>query len=189
MAMRRFPLPKDANYDYANRFGTSPGDHHGTDIFAPRGTPVLAVERGMARSAEDPKGGLVVYLAALNLDGGPAEPVRMYYYAHLDDTIDPVPGGTLVEPGEVIGHVGDSGNAKGGDPHLHFQARIAGETVNPYPLLRGVDPKVPGPGKDPIDLSPTAPPPVVVGLGVIILAGLAWLAFGNRKRGRRRAAA
>lgn len=184
MAMIRFPLPRDANYDYANRFGTGPGDHHGTDLFAPRGTPVLAVERGMARADEDPKGGLVVYLAALNLEGGPAEPVRIYYYAHLDDVIDTVPGGTLVEAGDLLGHVGDSGNAKGTDPHLHFQMRMAGTTVNPYPELRRVDPRRPGPGREPIDLSPSTPPPVVIGIGVVILAGLAWLVFGGRRRRR-----
>ena len=183
MPMRRFPLPKDANYSYANRFGLGAGDHHGTDIFAPRGTPVLAVERGMARSDEDPKGGLVVYLAAINLEGGPAEPIRIYYYAHLDDVIDTVPGGTLVEPGAVLGHVGDSGNAKGTDPHLHFQARVGGETVNPYPLLRSVDPKVPGPGKEPIDLR-TGPedPKLVMGIGVLAVAALAWLLWPRRRR-------
>lgn len=188
MAMQRFPLPRDSGYSYANRFGTGPADHHGTDIFAPRGTPVLAVERGMARSTEDPKGGLVVYLDAIQLEGTTRGPVRIYYYAHLDDVIDPVPGGTLVEAGDVIGHVGDSGNAKGTDPHLHFQVKSGGEVVNPYPELRRVDPKVPGPDKEPIDLSPTAPPPVVIGIGLLIVAGLAWLAFGGRKRGRRAAA-
>lgn len=182
MPMTRFPLPRDASYAYESAFGLGDGDHHGTDIFAVRGTPVLAVARGMARSAEDPKGGLVVYLDEITLEGGVKGPVRTYYYAHLDDVIDPVPGGTLVEAGEVIGHLGDSGNAKGGDPHLHFQVKSGGSLMNPYPELRRVDPKVPGPGKDPIDLSPAGPGAIEVGLGVLFLVGIGWFLFGRKRR-------
>lgn len=133
--MKRFPLPDDAWYSYAQRYGTGTGDHHGTDIFAERGTSVRAVEEGYARIAVDPKGGKVVYLKS-------ADGKREYYYAHLDDW-DSLEGlGTdeaFVMENAPIGHVGTTGNAVGTDPHLHIQMRVDGAQVDPYPHLRAVD--------------------------------------------------
>ncbi len=59
-----------------------------------------------------------------------------YYYAHLQSYAEGMAEGTLVNAGDVVGFVGDSGNAQGGAPHLHFQVHPnGGEPVNPYGLL------------------------------------------------------
>ena len=146
--MQVFPLPAGAHYDYASRFSTKPGGHKGTDIFAERGTAVVAVVDGLAYRADNPKGGKCVYLT-----GGDFGKMESFYYAHLD-WVDPVlpdltakrSGGTPinVKAGQVIGHVGTTGNAVGTAPHLHFQMRkrLAASMVlvNPYEYLRQVDP-------------------------------------------------
>lgn len=153
VTMLVFPMQSDVNYAYADRFGEGPNDHKGTDIFAAYGTSVLAVIHGAARPTTDPKGGNVVYLQ--NEDG-----TQVYYYAHLADVGD-LEGAdyTIVQPGDVIGHVGNSGNAVGTPPHLHLQARINGYLVDPYPLLEEVDPKPkshPGGGTFPRPRKPTS---------------------------------
>lgn len=87
-------------------------NHGGTDIFAERGTPVLAVRGGTVTSAGySDIGG---YNVSLKLDNG-----LVAYYAHLDQP-PMVSRGQRVEVGQQIGVVGDTGNAKGTGPHLHF---------------------------------------------------------------------
>lgn len=139
--MEWFPLDVERRYSYARRYSDKPGGHKGTDIFAARGTDVLACAAGVACRAIDPKGGMVVYLTA---DTG-----QRYYYAHLQDwaKLDAVrelpwcPATAKVFPGKLLGHVGTSGNAKGTSPHLHFQMRDArGKQVDPYDALVAVDP-------------------------------------------------
>lgn len=112
---------------FADTWGAPrPGDrrHLGVDFISPRGTSLLAVVSGVATSGQNTLGGNVVYLAG---DDG-----HRYYYAHLERW------GTLgrVAAGEVIGYVGDTGNAVG-VPHLHFEIRPGGgPNVNPYPTVR-----------------------------------------------------
>jgi len=112
--------------------------HHAIDIHAPRGTPVIAVVDGTIRKLHSgARGGLAVYL--LDDDGR-----TRYYYAHLDGYAQGLHEGQRVERGEVIGYVGDTGNAQPGDYHLHFSVAILnspsrwweGENLNPYDLLR-----------------------------------------------------
>ncbi len=107
--------------------------HQGTDIMAPFGTPLLACERGIVTEmGNDVLGGTKLWLKG--------ESGTYYYYAHLSAFAEGLTEGTLVEAGDVIGLVGDTGNAKGGAPHLHFEIHPdGGMAVNPYALLQVVD--------------------------------------------------
>jgi murein DD-endopeptidase MepM/ murein hydrolase activator NlpD len=100
-------------------------DHHGVDIFAPRGTPVIAAAKGTVRSTRwNNLGGRVVWLRD--------ELGRSLYYAHLDSQT--VNRGDLVEVGDTVGFVGNSGNARTTPPHLHFGVYWRGPS-DPYPSL------------------------------------------------------
>lgn len=100
-------------------------NHHGIDIFAPRGTPVLAATRGSIRSTNPNRlGGNVVWLS----DGVYRQSI---YYAHLDTVL--VTAGQRVEVGDTLGLVGNSGNARTTPPHLHFGIYQRGQgPVDPY---------------------------------------------------------
>lgn len=113
--------------------------HHAIDIHAPRGTPVIAVVDGTIRKLHNgARGGLAIYL--MDDDG-----TTRYYYAHLDGYAQGLYEGQRVQRGEIIGYVGDTGNAQPGDYHLHFSVAILdspsrwweGENLNPYDLLHG----------------------------------------------------
>jgi murein DD-endopeptidase MepM/ murein hydrolase activator NlpD len=113
--------------------------HHAIDIHAPRGTPAVAVANAtVLKLHQGSRGGIAVYL--LDDDGR-----TRYYYAHLDAYAQGLHEGQRVERGEVIGYVGDTGNAQPGDYHLHFSVAILddadrwwqGRNLNPYDLLRG----------------------------------------------------
>jgi murein DD-endopeptidase MepM/ murein hydrolase activator NlpD len=107
--------------------------HQGTDILAPKGTPLVACERGIVTEmGTDVLGGTKLWLKG--------ESGTYYYYAHLSAFAEGLSDGTLVEAGDLVGLVGDTGNAKGGPAHLHFEIHPdGGEAVNPYPLLKVVD--------------------------------------------------
>ena len=116
--------------DLANTWGASRSEgrtHEGIDIFAPRGTPVIAATRGVVvRKGWNRLGGKTVSVL------GPAG--WYHYYAHLDEW--DAPGmGDWVEAGTVLGYVGDTGNAKGTPTHLHYGIYVGGTATNPYPLL------------------------------------------------------
>jgi murein DD-endopeptidase MepM/ murein hydrolase activator NlpD len=107
--------------------------HQGTDIMAPFGTPLLACERGLVtQMGTDVLGGTKLWLKG--------ESGTYYYYAHLSAFAEGLEEGSVVEAGDIVGLVGDTGNAKGGAPHLHFEIHPdGGMAVNPYPLLKVVD--------------------------------------------------
>jgi murein DD-endopeptidase MepM/ murein hydrolase activator NlpD len=102
--------------------------HQGNDIFAADGTPCVACVSGTVHHGEGKNAGLYVRLVG---DDG-----NVYYYMHLRRfaATGHVPAGT------VIGTVGDTGNAVGGPPHLHFEIHPGGgPAINPYPILVAAD--------------------------------------------------
>ncbi|MGD8866957.1 MAG: M23 family metallopeptidase [Gemmatimonadales bacterium] len=100
--------------------------HEGLDIFAPRGTPVLAAANGVVRSTRRNRlGGNVVWLRD--------EFGRSHYYAHLDTQV--VRRGQRLHVGDTLGLVGNSGNARTTPPHLHFGLYSSG-SFDPYPALQ-----------------------------------------------------
>ncbi len=103
--------------------------HQGIDILAPRGTPVRSATEGVIESkGMRGLGGLVVTVLG---PGG-----YRHYYAHLEDVAAQAVG-EWVHAGEIIGYVGNSGNAAVSPPHLHYGIYTpGGRPINPYPFLR-----------------------------------------------------
>lgn len=120
----------------ADTFGAPRGrdrTHAGIDIFARRGTPVRSVGDGVVVDVrEGGLGGRQVWVL------GPAR--ERYYYAHLEGWRDGLVRGEVVTAGTVLGYVGDSGNAKGTPPHLHWGIYGADGAYDPLPLLRAWTP-------------------------------------------------
>lgn len=110
-----FPVADHGPDNVISVFGDKRGKtrlHKGIDIKAPRGTAVVAVTDGFVeRIRQGGSGGKQVYLR----DGTG----RLFYYAHLDSWA--VEEYDAVRAGDVLGTVGDTGNAKGTTPHLHFE--------------------------------------------------------------------
>lgn len=110
--------------------GPRPGGrlHQGIDIFAKSGTPVLSTTEGLLlKKGEDPIGGKFMFILG---PGGYG-----HYYAHLKDW-GAQSEGSWIRAKEVIGLVGNTGNAKTTPPHLHYGVyRWTGEAINPYPLF------------------------------------------------------
>ncbi len=128
----RFPVEGRTSEAIQSRFG-APRDggrrsHHGVDIFAPRGTPVLAAAAGrITRVRDGGLGGKVVW--QYDETGN-----QYFYYAHLDSQA--VVRRQEVQPGDTIGFVGNTGNARTTPPHLHFGIYLRGAgPVDPWPFL------------------------------------------------------
>ena len=122
------PLPEQHLTDTWGAARSQGRSHEGIDIFAARGTPIRATTQGIVRKVgENTLGGRVVVVVG---PGGAG-----LYYAHLEDYADFSPN-DWVNAGDIIGYVGDSGNAKGTPPHVHYGIYINGSAVNPYPLLQ-----------------------------------------------------
>ncbi|MBS3939527.1 MAG: peptidoglycan DD-metalloendopeptidase family protein, partial [Actinobacteria bacterium] len=103
--------------------------HKGTDVFGPMGAEVYAITSGVvARHTSGGLGGISVYLQG---DDG-----NLYYYTHLQGYAPLGAVGTRVEAGDHIAFNGDTGNARGGAPHIHFERKPGGgASVNPYGYL------------------------------------------------------
>jgi murein DD-endopeptidase MepM/ murein hydrolase activator NlpD len=111
--------------------------HEATDILAPSGTPVLAMDDGIIQKLFLSKpGGLTIYLFD---DAGKYS----FYYAHLNGYAAGLREGMHVKRGERIGYVGSTGNANPKTPHLHLAVFLLGPDkkwwegtpINPYPIL------------------------------------------------------
>jgi murein DD-endopeptidase MepM/ murein hydrolase activator NlpD len=111
--------------------------HHGTDIMARAGTPVIAAADGWVEKLfQSGRGGTTLYQRS-------ADRRWTYYYAHLAGYAPGVREGMRVRAGQVLGYVGDTGDAGAGNYHLHFgltrmhaaERWWQGDNVNPYPLL------------------------------------------------------
>ena len=105
--------------DFTDTFGAFRGDvpgnwHHGDDIFAPLGTPVLACADG------------TIFSVGWNNVGGNRLWLRdsqgnEFYYAHLSAYSPAAKNGSRVKAGEVVGFIGNTGDAEGTPYHLHFE--------------------------------------------------------------------
>ncbi len=128
------PIPVDgvaaaelANSYHAPRSGGR--RHKAIDIFAPRNTPVRATIDG--------------YVCCRGLRGLGGKTISIigpgghrHYYAHLEAWAG-FEDGDFVEAGDILGYVGNSGNARGGPTHLHYAIyRDGAEPLDPFPLMR-----------------------------------------------------
>lgn len=111
--------------------------HKGNDIMAPGGTQVRAAAAGtVERLFESRLGGTTLYQRS-------ADRRWVFYYAHLAGYAPGIREGERVAAGQLLGFVGDTGDAGPGNYHLHFsltrtdpgQRWWEGEDVNPYPYL------------------------------------------------------
>ena len=125
------PMPAPVSFINDWGFPRSGGrKHKGTDIFAAYGHRVVAVANGTIRLRSGGLGGISVWLHA---DYGVS-----FYYAHLSGYAPGIVDGMQVSIGQEIAYNGDTGNARGGAPHVHFQIHPGGSSrgaVNPYPTL------------------------------------------------------
>lgn len=117
--------------------------HQGLDIMAPANSAVVAAGPGRIEKLFYSRGGGGIVLYQRSPDGR-----LSYYYAHLAGYAPGIAEGTVVRAGELLGYVGDTGNAGKGNFHLHFGvSRMApgerwdqGTPIDPYPLLSPVAP-------------------------------------------------
>ena len=118
-------------------------NHQGTDIFGPKGSPVVAIADGFVEHVEDwPRAGFALIIR--HADGWSS-----HYYHLNNDTPGTDDGrggfagafasgieeGVFVEAGQIVGYVGDSGNAEPSSAHTHFELHRDGTATNPHPYL------------------------------------------------------
>ncbi len=113
---------------HAYRCCPYPHLHQGLDLFAPRGTPVVAAAGGhVSQKVNGPISGMAVEITdAAN---------TQYFYAHLSGFGPSIAPGTPVHVGQVVGYIGNTGNASQTIPHLHFEVQPNGIPVPPMPFV------------------------------------------------------
>lgn len=160
--LRPFVFPVSGGASYTNDWGGArsgeatggTGRHQGTDMFAARGTPVVAVTDGKITKMGPSKiGGNRIWLNGT------------FYYAHLDGFAKGLKTGMTVKAGQVIGYVGDTGDAKGTPTHLHFgyspDGSQGGSYANPFEMLKRWESGRPSLEPDPV-VGTAAPTPATV---------------------------
>ena len=131
-----YGFPVAGKHEFSDTFGAPRSDvpaHVGTDIFASFGTPIVAVADGR-----------IYRVGTLKISGNRFwlrdKKGFRYFYAHLSDFAAAAYNGADVHAGEVIGFVGNTGDAEPTPPHLHFEVHMPdGAVVNPTPLLQKWD--------------------------------------------------
>lgn len=112
--------------------------HEAIDIIAPQGTKVLAATDGkIVKLFTSEKGGITIYQLS-------PQQTLVFYYAHLQRYADGLAEQQEVRQGDLLGYVGDTGNAQPGNYHLHFAIwQITnpkdfwnGANLNPYDILK-----------------------------------------------------
>ena len=134
--LKVFPLV--GAYSYSDDYGAPrhQGRHEGIDIMADRNTPIVAVDDVTVKRltrVETGLGGIWVWLQ--RADG------TEYYYCHMSSIAAGIDVGTKLAAGQVVGAVGNTGDARYGATHLHFEVHPGGgASTDPYPHLVAVDP-------------------------------------------------
>ena len=126
-----FPVLNGENRDIGGFWGdprNGKRKHKGVDIFAKKGTPVLATGPGtVSRVRTGGLGGKTVWVRDKKFG-------HQQYFAHLDEQLVTV--GQAVERGDTLGTVGQTGNARNTPPHLHYGIYKSSGAVDPLPFLR-----------------------------------------------------
>ncbi len=131
-----FAFPAAGPHSFSNDWhqprGGGTRQHMGCDIMASMGTPAVACVNGTITVVTE--GGNAGKYLRLTMEGSST----FFYYMHMQDITVSV--GQKVQAGQLVGHVGDTGNARGGPAHIHFEVHPGGgAAVNPYPLLKQFD--------------------------------------------------
>ena len=168
-------FPVVGHVAYSDDFGEprAQGGHPGNDILAARHAPVVAAEAGRITFwTTSATAGCMLYLYG--------QSGTTYQYIHLNNDLTRrndnrgsciagiayAPGlqdGDVVQAGELIGYVGDSGDADGRHPHLHFELHPAGgPAVSPYPWLQRAE-RLARPLGGPVALPLVSPKPAMLG--------------------------
>lgn len=131
---REYLFPLKMKSYYIDTYGAAREDgnrrHEGTDIFNKKGTPIFSVCDG------------IVEKSGWNRLGGERVGIRgtdgnYYYYAHLDKINNEIAVGDSIQKGELIGTMGNTGDALTTPDHLHFGIELPnGEWINPYAWLK-----------------------------------------------------
>jgi murein DD-endopeptidase MepM/ murein hydrolase activator NlpD len=126
-----FPVAGGAHYghDFGN-FRADTGFHEGSDLFAPDGTPLVAVQTGVLHNVGwNRLGGWRLWLEDTH--------GNWFYYAHLSAYSPIAKDDAHVNAGDVVGFMGSTGDAQGGPTHLHFEIHPGGQwAVPPWDYLQ-----------------------------------------------------